>query len=146
MNWTSGPFQVESVTKLGLGATEQTTEISGATTVVNGSGFASTAPGGVLATTANIGTYHQARFSVVPEEDLNFSLAITPYISARLGYSFVYWSNVVRPGDQVSRVVSPTLVPSDPSYGTGGPNEPGNHFQTAGYWAQGLNIGLDFHF
>ncbi len=144
--WSSGPFQIESVTKLGLGATEQTTEISGATTVVNGSGVANTAPGGVLATTANIGTYHQARFSLVPEEDLNFSLAITPYISARLGYSFIYWSNVVRPGDQVSRVVSPTLVPSDPTYGTGGPNEPGNHFQTTGYWAQGLNIGLDFHF
>jgi hypothetical protein len=134
------------VTKLGLGATEQCTEISGSTTVVNGGGVANTAPGGILATTANIGSYTQARFSLVPEEDLNFSFALTPYISARIGYTFVYWSNVVRPGDQVTRVVSPTLVPSDGSYGTGGPNAPGNVFSTTGYWAQGINIGLDFHF
>jgi hypothetical protein len=144
--WTSGPISIESTTKFGLGATVEHTEISGATTVVNGAGLASSAPGGVLATTANIGGYSQTRFSFVPEEDLNFNLAITPYISARIGYSFIYWTNVVRPGDQITRVVSPTLVPSDPAYGTGGPNEPGNHFQTAGYWAQGLNIGLDFHF
>jgi Putative beta barrel porin-7 (BBP7) len=146
VTWTTGPVSIESVTKLGLGATVERTEISGATTVVNGAGVASSAPGGILATTANIGGYSQTRFSLVPEEDLNFNLALTPYISARIGYTFMYWTNVVRPGDQVTRVASPTLVPSDPTYGTGGPNEPGNHFQTAGYWAQGLNIGLDFHF
>jgi hypothetical protein len=146
LTWTSGPFSIESVTKLGLGGTEERTEISGATTVVSGSGAVSSAPGGILATTANIGSYSQARFSLVPEEDLNFNLAITPYLSARIGYSFIYWSNVIRPGDQVTRVVSPTLVPSDPTYGTGGPNEPGNLFHTTGYWAQGLNLGLEFHF
>jgi hypothetical protein len=146
LTWTAGPFSIESVTKLGLGATVERTEINGATQVVNGAGAVSSATGGILATTANIGSYSQTRFSLVPEEDLNFNLAITPYISARLGYSFLYWTNVVRPGDQVTRVASPTLVPSDVAYGTGGPNEPGNHFQTAGYWAQGLNIGLDFHF
>jgi hypothetical protein len=146
LTWTSGPFSIESVTKLGMGATEQHTEISGGTTVVTGSGAATSAPGGVLATTANIGGYSRTGFSLVPEEDLNFNLALTPYISARLGYSFLYWSNVVRPGDQVTRVASPTLVPSDPAYGTGGPNEPGNAFHSTGYWAQGLNIGLDFHF
>ncbi|HET6327726.1 MAG TPA: BBP7 family outer membrane beta-barrel protein [Planctomycetaceae bacterium] len=146
LTWNSGPISVESVTKLGFGATEERTEISGSTAVVTGSGGVSSAPGGVLATTANIGSYSQSRFSFVPEEDLNLSLAITPYISARLGYSFLYWTNVVRPGDQVVRAASPTLVPSDPGYGTGGPNEPGNAFHTTGYWAQGLNIGLDFHF
>ena len=146
LTWNSGPISIESVTKLGLGATEQHTEISGSTSVVTGSGGVSSATGGVLATTANIGGYSQTRFSFVPEEDLNFSLAITPYVSARLGYSFIYWSNVVRPGDQVTRAASPTLVPSDPSYATGGPNEPGNVFHATGYWAQGLNIGLDFHF
>jgi hypothetical protein len=144
--WVSGPISVESVTKLALGATVEKTEISGATTVINGAGAGSSATGGVLATTANIGSYSQTKFSLVPEQDLNFNLALTPYISARLGYSFIYWTNVVRPGDQVTRVASPTLVPSDPSFGTGGPNQPGNHFQTTGYWAQGLNIGLDFHF
>jgi hypothetical protein len=146
LTWTTGPFSIESVTKLGLGGTTERTEISGGTSVVNGSGAVSSAPGGILATTANIGSYSQSKFSFVPEQDLNLNLAITPYISARLGYSFIYWTNVVRPGDQITRVVSPTLVPSDAAYATGGPNEPGNLFHTTGYWAQGLNIGLDFHF
>jgi hypothetical protein len=146
LTWTQGPFSIEAVSKIALGATEEHTSISGATTVVTGSGAASSAAGGVLATTANIGGYSQSRFAFVPEEDLNLNIALTPYISARIGYSFIYWSNVVRPGDQVTRVTSPTLVPSDPGYGTGGPNEPGNIFHTTSYWAQGLNVGLDFHF
>jgi hypothetical protein len=55
-------------------------------------------------------------------------------------------SNVARPGNQVNRVTSANLIPSDASYGTSGPNQPAFQFHTSSYWAQGLNLGLDFRF
>jgi hypothetical protein len=53
---------------------------------------------------------------------------------------------VLRPGDQVNPTVSPNLIPSDPSYGQAGPNQPQYQASATNYWAQGLNLGLDFHF
>ena len=67
-------------------------------------------------------------------------------MSFRLGYTFLYLSNVLRPGNQISRVASPTLVPTDASYGMGGPNLPGNQFHMSSYWAQGVNFGTEYRF
>jgi hypothetical protein len=144
--WNWGRWSVDLVTKLGIGTTQEKAIISGGTTVYPSSGPGTTATGGVLATTANIGEYYQSPFALVPELDLNVAFAITPRFSVRLGYTFIYWSNVLRPGDQVNSTVSPNLVPSDPSYGQAGPNQPQYAANTTSYWAQGLNVGLDFHF
>lgn len=148
MDWTwgGGRWSLDLTTKIALGTTQEKAIIRGATTVYPASGPPTSAAGGILATTANIGEYYQSPFAVVPEVDVNLAFAITPRVTARIGYSFIFWSNVLRPGDQVNRVVSPNLVPSDASYGQPGPNQPQYQFQTTSYWAQGLNIGLDFHF
>jgi hypothetical protein len=144
--WTRGPWSLEGVQKLALGATLEHAILNGSTAMVTPSGAATVATGGVLNTTANIGTYNQTRFAVAPETDLNLNFALTPRLSFRLGYSFIFWSNVARPGDQVNRTVNPSLVPTDVTYGQGGPNAPKFEFQTTSYWAQGLNLGFDFHF
>jgi hypothetical protein len=146
MEWTWGRLSLDMTTKIALGASQERTVVSGATTVYPASGPGTSATGGILATTANIGNYYQNAFAVVPELDLNLAYAITPRLTARIGYSFIFWSNVVRPGDQVNPVVSPNLIPSDVSYGQAGPNQPQYQFHTTSYWAQGLNLGLDFHF
>jgi hypothetical protein len=67
-------------------------------------------------------------------------------MTVRVGYSFLYISNVLRPGNQVNRVTSANLVPSDQGYAQAGPNLPVYQFHTSTFWAQGLNLGLDFHF
>ncbi|HUE17247.1 MAG TPA: BBP7 family outer membrane beta-barrel protein [Planctomycetaceae bacterium] len=146
MEWTWGRWSLDMTTKLALGTTQEKANINGGTTVFPASGPGTSAPGGILTSTANIGEYYQSPFAFVPELDLNVAYAITPHLSVRLGYSFIYWSNVLRPGDQVNRLVSPNLIPSDPTYGQAGSNQPQYQFNTTNYWAQGLNLGLDFHF
>lgn len=146
LEWTWHRWSVDLTTKVSLGTTQEKAIVSGGTTVYPASGPGTSATGGILATTANIGEYYQSPFAIVPELDLNLAYAITPHLSARIGYTFIYWSNVLRPGDQVNRVVSTNLVPSDPTYGQAGPNQPQYEFATSSYWAQGLNLGLDFHF
>jgi hypothetical protein len=146
MEWSWGRWSVDMTTKVALGTSQEKSIISGGTTVYPASGPGTSAAGGILTNTGNIGEYYQSPFAIVPELDLNLAFAITPHLTARIGYTFIYWSSVLRPGDQINSTVSPQLIPSDPSYGTSGPNQPQYQASTTSYWAQGLNLGLDFHF
>ncbi len=146
MTWLLDRWVLTATGKLALGASQEKVIIRGATALSSSDGSVTYIPGGVLATSANIGDYERTSFAVVPEVGLNLGFHITPRWLVRVGYSFIYWSNVARPGNQVNRLVSPNLVPTDPSYGTAGPNAPAFQFQTSSYWAQGINLGFEFDF
>lgn len=141
-----GRWLFSALGKVALGTVQQRAVIAGSTTLTNWNGDQAVLPGGILATAANMGSHYQSPFAVAPEAHLNVGYQIRPWVTLRVGYSFLYLSNVARPGNQVSRVTSANLVPSDPSYGTGGTNPPAFQFHTSSYWAQGLNLGLDFRF
>lgn len=146
-DWTRGRFTVGVVGKVALGTTLQAVDITGATALVTPAGVAAVAPGGVLALPSNIGHHYQEQFTVVPEVGLNLGVYITPRLTARVGYTFLYWSDVVRPGAQVDRRVSLNQVPSDTLFGVPGPsNRPAFAFRESDYWAQGLNFGLEFRY
>lgn len=102
--------------------------------------------GGLLVTPTNRGHYWQEAFAVVPELQFNVGYAFTRAIRVFAGYSFLYWSNVVRPGEQIDRVVNPTQVPVFGGLGLVGPARPVPLFQQTDFWAQGLNIGLAIQF
>jgi hypothetical protein len=147
-DWTFGQFHVDFSTKLAMGVTEQLVAINGSTTVVNSAGgIIGSQPGGILALPSNIGQHYHDQFTVVPEVGLNLGYRITPLIEARIGYTFLYWSSVARPGNQIDRSINTTQVPSDPSYGTaGGTNRPAANVTGSDFWAQGINFGLQFQF
>ena len=62
-------------------------------------------------TGSNSGSFNRDRFAVVPETDLVLGFRVTPHIKLLIGYSFLYWSNVVRPGDQIDTVIDPRQLP-----------------------------------
>jgi hypothetical protein len=144
--WYTGRWVLSATGKVALGSNHETTFIRGGTALASPDGSVTFIPGGVLATSANIGNYSRNVFAVVPEVGVNAGFHVSPRVLLRFGYSFVYWSNVLRPGNQISPVASPTLVPTDSNYGTGGPNQPIYQFHASSYWAQGLNFGLEFDF
>lgn len=135
-----------AMTKVAWGVVQERALISGSTTLTDPNGNQTSLPGGILATTANIGSHYQSPFAVAPEGHFNIGYQITPSTTVRIGYSFIYLSNVARPGNQISRVASANLIPSDPAYGTAGPNPPTFQFHTSTYWAQGLNFGMDIRY
>lgn len=144
--YCQGRWIFSALGKVAYGTVQQRAIISGSTTLADQQGHQHTLPGGILTTTANIGSYYQSPWAVAPEGRFDLAYQITPSVTARIGYTFLYLSNVARPGNQMSRVTSPNLVPSDPAYHTGGPNPPSFQFQTTTYWAQGMNFGLDVRF
>ena len=67
--------------------------------------------------------------------------ALTPRMRFIVGYSFLYWSHVVRPGDQIDLNVNPNLIPPTNNIG---PRSPSFALHDSNLWLQGLNLGLDY--
>ena len=72
---------------------------------------------------------------------------LTRRVRATVGYTFFYMSEVVRPGDQIDRVVNPTQLPTAGAFVAGTtPTRPSFPFQSSDFWAQGLNFGLEIRY
>jgi hypothetical protein len=147
--WRRGRWIMDLRTTVALGDTQELININGSSTVTLPSGATlSQFKGDLLALQSNIGKHYGNQFSVVPEIGLNIGYQITEHIRTHIGYNFLYWSNVVRPGDQIDRTVdvrqlfpgtAPTTGPLPPG-STPGPVVP---FKTSDFWAQGVNFGLE---
>lgn len=136
--------------KLAVGGERQTIITNGASTLIQPltqPGVANVVGGGLLATATNIGRRSRERFAVVPELGLNFGYQFCEQVRLFAGYSFIYWSSVARPGDQIDPVVNVTQVPIHPSYGPlTGAARPVPLFQESSFWAQGINLGVEIRF
>jgi hypothetical protein len=96
---------------------------------------------------SNIGTQSGSAFTVVPEVGINLAYHITPNVSFLVGYSFIYWSSVVRPGDQIDRSIDQRAIPSSPNFVPGfNAASPAAQFNRTDFWTQGINFGLEFKF
>jgi hypothetical protein len=148
LTYTLGRVVAESTIKVGLGCNHQTLTVGGSTTLFPIGGGSRTASGGALAQISNIGRYSRDDFAVVPEVTVNVGYNLTDALRVFVGYNFLYISEVVRPGEQISRTVNPTLPPASLEYGPlVGPRAPIlTGLQRDDYWAQGLNFGLSFRY
>lgn len=141
---TRGYWSFESLLRLAVGSTKQTVTINGGTTISGVAGQQDASfPGGLRAQRTNIGTYEQDEFTVIPELNLNLGYQLTDHFRATVGYTFIYWSNVVRPGDQIDYDINPALLPPESVPFTGA-LRPGFEFDTTDYWVQGISIGGEF--
>lgn len=131
--WMLQRLFVNATGKVALGVTQERVSIGGGLTqAVVSDGFQPLAVpvtgvqvihspiGGLLADPAS---FRRNRFAVVPEVGLNLGYQLTSCLRLSTGYSFLYWSSVARPGDQVTGAS-----------------------RTTSYWAQGVtfNLGLNF--
>lgn len=140
-----GFWSFESLLRLGIGNNRQTITIRGGTRVEDPTNtpVVQSLPGGFLAQESNIGTFQQNEFSVVPELNLNLGFQVTDRFRVTLGYTGIYWSNVVRPSDHMSRDINPAFFPPA-SVPFTGVRRPEFAFQTRDYWVQGFNIGGEY--
>ena len=146
-SYTLGSFVIDGYAKVGLGTTQQVTVINGSSSLIVPGAATVTVPGGVYALSSNSGRGYHESFSVVPEAGFNIGYKVTDWAAVRVGYTFLYWTNVQRPGEAIDRVVNQSLVPTDFSFGSpGGANRPVFVPQTKDFWAQGINFGLEFSF
>ncbi len=138
-----GWWTLDALMRLGIGNVHQTATISGSTArTQNGVAL----PGfntGFLAGQTNVGTYDRDQFTMIPELGLTAGYQLTRRWRATVGYSLIYWGNVIRPGDQIDTDVNPSFVQPQLAAPTGA-QRPQFQFQQADYWVQGLNFGAEF--
>ncbi len=139
-----GEYQGERINwsflaKLGLGRMRERVTISGFSTTTP-PGLATTVTnGGLLAQPSNIGTFTQNQFAVVPEIGISANWCLSERVTLSAGYSFIYWSRLVRAGNQVDLNVNPTQVPGPPV----GPATPQFSFNPTSFWVMGFNVGVE---
>jgi hypothetical protein len=106
----------------------------GGTSVVGGPGGTEVArTGNLFALPSNVGRYPHETFALLPELTFRVGYAMGSQARVFVGYSLVYLSDVVRPGDQIDPVVNAALMPG--AGGGSGPNRPGAPLHTTDFWA-----------
>jgi hypothetical protein len=138
-----GPWTFEFRAKFAAGMTRQLIKINGSTVPVQG-GAPPDGIGGLLALGSNIGERRRDVFAIVPEVALNVGYDITPRLRVFGGYSFMYWSNVARPGPQIDRALDVNQIPDFPPAPPAGTVRPIPQTESQSIWVQGVNFGFLF--
>lgn len=135
-----GSFFLEFGGKLTLGGSHEVVLIDGVGLRTSRAGVSVPTIGALLAGVTNSGRQSDDRFAVAPELSCQLGYVLSPNLRVSVGYTFLYWSDVARPADQIDPVVN-TLF----RLGIG-PAVPAPQFNHTDFWAQGLNFGLALRF
>jgi len=131
----TGCLALTGFAKSAIGATNNNVIISGSTsTRLNGT--TTTTPGGVLTQPSNIGRQAIQDFGSVTEVGLGLQWRPACYWQFDFGYTWLYWNQVARAGDQIATTVDTTQATNNPAF----------HLRTTSFWAQGLNGGFTYQF
>jgi len=134
--WQRGRLFVDWRGLVALGAGIKSVTISGTTTTTAPGAAPVTTNVGLLAQPSNSGTFHSTDFSVLPEVGVNVGYQVSDAIRLWVGYSFLYWTRVVRPGNQIDLRVDLTQVQPLPAF----------HMNRTDIWMQGINFGAGLRF
>lgn len=143
MSLTQGRWMLTSLTKVHLGNMNQSIGIRGTgTDDPDGVSGATSYDAGALALDTQ-GEFERDRFAFAPEVNLKLAYRFRPNVLLSVGYSFLYFDNVLLAGEHV-----------DPLFDTGGGAPPSGgpfnqrpfEFRDSSLWVQGIDLGfvLDF--
>jgi hypothetical protein len=142
-----GRWSFDILGKVALGDTREVVKINGSTSLQAPMGMPTVSMGGLLAQPTNIGNFSRDRFAVAPEAGVKVGYQVTDWMKLSVGYTFLYLSDVARPGNQIDRVVNTTQLPSQLGGGMlVGPPRPSFVFKGTDFWAQGLTVGLELRY
>jgi hypothetical protein len=136
-------LQVSTSGVIGLGFNANEVNVSGSRLQESPSGLVTVTPGFVFAEPTNQGTFQHRNFSVVPECKLGLSYWLRRRLAVDVSYSALYWNNVVRPGDQIDRVVNPTQRGGGTLVGDARPSP---LFHRTDLWFHAVGFGVTYRF
>ncbi len=118
--------------KLALGGTDQSVKTLGERTFHTPT-ERTVQPVGLYVQPSNAGDFRQGQFDIVTELGINVGYSVTDSLRAHVGYTFLYWTNPVRPGDQIDLAIDLDQQSTRPAI----------PFRDDFFWAQGLNAGIE---
>jgi hypothetical protein len=139
-----GRWDLDTRASIAFGVTSQDLDIDGFQVRTRPGQLPAGFRGGLLAVGPNLGHFSQERFSVVPEVTVNLGYWLTPNLKAFVGYNFLYWTNVIRAGEQIDRVVDLSFVPNAPPAIPSGQLRPQPLFSQSDLWVTGVQFGVEW--
>ncbi len=137
-------FSVRGTATVAFGATNEGVTIDGVTTLVAPGHVPLTLGGGLFALPSNSGSFHSTDFAAVPEVGLTLGYQACDWLRFTLGYSFLYWSSVVRSGDQINSSINPLQVPAIGGALNSTAAVPGiSTLHCTDFWAEGVSAGIE---
>jgi hypothetical protein len=130
-----GNYTLSFLAKVGIGGVTHRISTTGSTTITDPSGGTSTTDGLLVAAT-NQGTFEDSRFTTIPEFSARYTHHLNDALDFSVGYSFLYWSHAVQPGNQIDLNVD----------STGNSGQPAMPFKINNYWAQSLSMGITLRY
>ena len=127
--------------QLAVGGTHQELEIQG-NNVVTTATSTTTDVGGFYAQPSNIGKYDESAFSLIPALDVSLGWELSDEWRFSVGYSLVYWTNVLRASEHVDTTIHESFLASPTPLATV-PNRPQVLFNESDYLAHGISIGFE---
>jgi hypothetical protein len=139
-----GPLSLEMSGRLSLGVSHEVLDVSGYYEDFNAP-YNPSGPYGTFAMPSNEGRTSSNRFAYVPEGQIKVGYDVTPSVRVTVGYDVLYYSNVIRPTDQIDRnIPKGQSFQQDP--GVNSTTSPARLFNTTDFYAHGLNVGLTARF
>lgn len=146
-NYFVDRYFVGASASLALGQTNSMLDVTGASLLQPFRVAPQIVPGGLYALPSNFGGGGHQSFSLVPEGEFHLGILLTPQIRASIGYDILYWTRILRPGNQVNLLVDPREVPTDPAFRSGSDvNAPRPLANYRDFWAHGLSLAINFSF
>jgi hypothetical protein len=143
--YITGPLSVEMSGRIALGDSHEVLNVNGFYTASNFKSQYASGPEGIFAQPANEGRTSSDRFAVVPEVQIKLGYALTARLRATISYDFLFYSNVVRPGDQINR-----NIPKGQTFQQDGTaastSSPSKLFKTSEFFAHGVSVGFEYSF
>lgn len=136
-----GNWSLDGGARLAIGSTKQQLDVYGQT-IVNQAGVTTISSGGLLAQRTNSGSWERNRFALIPQFDVALGYQLSNTWKFSVGYSLLYWGNVVRGPNQIDPVVNPGLLPPEQMPLTGD-LRPEARFNQTSFLAQGITLGLE---
>jgi Putative beta barrel porin-7 (BBP7) len=138
-------FSVVVGTKWAVGVMSEESDIRGGSSILVPPGLRFDRPGGVLALPTNIGEYDRTKLAWLRDFSLSVGYCLSPGVTIRLGWDFLWVSNVLRPGGQIDPAVNPTLFPFGGA-APAGAFRPAQRFDGEIFWMHGVSLGLEVRF
>jgi hypothetical protein len=131
---------------IALGANRQSVGVTGGTIITDDVFPPLVFPGAVYTQATNLGSRSDNRFSFVPAVQFQVGYCLTQNLRATVGYNFIYWDGVARPGEQVDNVLNLTQSPIFGFDQLIGQPRPAPRFERSDFFAHGVSFGLEVRY
>ncbi|HEX5445177.1 MAG TPA: BBP7 family outer membrane beta-barrel protein [Pirellulales bacterium] len=139
-----GRLSFTATGKIAFGETNDLATVAGH---YNSIGFGSPQPsllpnGNPTTTPADIRNNYFYAFSVVPEVQAMLSYELLPRLRFSAGYDFLYWTRLIRPGNQIDTRADS----ANPASALAAPIQPVPLGRHSDFWLRGWRVSLTYHY